>query len=93
MSNEFPEVSAADFSKITIERLPHQNIENALIAMGGGGVVGMKFKNETLKRAGWKGDRLTSYAKKPEDAAKAFNKIRKAMTKTDDSELLWQMFD
>lgn len=93
MSNEFREVSAEDFSKITIEKLPHQDIENALIAMGGGGVKGMEFKNSTLKRAGWKGDRLTSYAKKPEDAAKVFNKIRAALAKSDDPELLWQMFD
>ena len=90
MSNDYPEVSAEDFTKLTIERLPHQDIENALISLGGGGVNGMKFKNETLKRAGWSGDRLTSFAKRPEDAAKAFNKVRAALSKTDDPELLWQ---
>ena len=88
MSNEYPEVHAEDFTKLTIEKQPHQEIENALIGMGGA-----KFKNETLKRAGWSGDRLTSFAKRPEDAANAFNKIRAALAKTDDPELLWQMFD
>ena len=84
MSQEFREVSAKDFTKLTIERLPHQDIENALIAMGGGGVKGMDFKNSALKKAGWKGDRLTSFAKKPEDAAKAFNVVRLALQKADD---------
>jgi len=93
MNTTFTKVTPEDFTKITIEKLPHQDIENTLIVMGGGGVGGMKFKNETIKRAGWKGDRLTSFAKDPEKAAKAFNNIRKALKKTDDPELLWQMFD
>lgn len=88
MSQEFAEVKAEDFTKLTIERQPHQEIENALIAMGG-----TNFKNETLKRAGWKGDRLTSFAKRPEEAAVAFNKIRNALTKTDDPDQLWQQMD
>lgn len=93
MSNEYPEVNADDFSKITIDRLPHQDIENALIAMGGGGVSGMSFKNDTLKRAGWTGNALTSFAKRPDVAAEAFNKVRAAFAKTDDPELLWAMFE
>lgn len=84
MSEEFREVSAEDFSKLTIERLPHQEIESALIALGGGGVKGMEFKNNALKKAGWKGDRLTSFAKKPEDAAKAFNAVRQALKDAND---------
>jgi len=86
MSQELRKVSAEDFTKLTTERLPHQDIENALIAMGGGGVKGMDFKNNALKKAGWKGDRLTSFAKKPEDAAKAFNTVRKALKETDDKD-------
>ncbi|MDX1810357.1 MAG: hypothetical protein R3240_00295 [Gammaproteobacteria bacterium] len=92
MSMDFPEVSSEDFSRLTIEKLPHQLIENQLIVMGGGGVEGMKFKNNTLKQAGWSGDKLTSYAKRPELAAQVFNAIRGALKKTDDPELLWQMF-
>lgn len=93
MNNEFSAVSADDFSKITIERLPHQDIENALITMGGGGVKGMTFKNDILKRAGWTGGPLTSFAKRPDVAAKAFNQVRAAFAKTDDPELMWGMFD
>jgi len=88
MSDEFKEVTAEDFSKITIERLPHQDIENALIQLGGGGVKGMDFKNKALKRAGWPGDRLTSFAKKPEEAAKAFNAVRSALTNAEDADAL-----
>jgi len=92
MSNEYSEVTADDFSKITVDRLPHQDIENALIAMGGGGVKGMEYKNDILKRAGWTGGPLTSFAKRPDVAAKAFNQVREAFAKTDDPELLWSMF-
>ena len=92
MSNEFSEVNADDFSKITPDRLPHQDIETALIAMGGGGVKGMTYKNDILKRAGWTGNALTSFAKRPDVAAKAFNKVRTAFGETKDPELLWNMF-
>ena len=83
MSQEIAEVHVDDFMKITMDPLPHKLIENALSEMGGGGVNGMTFKQEMLKIAGWKGDKLTSYAKRPEIAAEAFNRVRLALAKND----------
>lgn len=84
MGREFAEVQADDFSKITIERLPHQEIEMALIAIGGGGVRGTQFKTDVVRAAGWNGERLATYAGKPEKAAAAFNRIRAILVDTDD---------
>lgn len=83
MSQTFAEVHVDDFMKITTDPLPHKEIEDALSAIGGGGKLGMNFKQEMLKIAGWKGNKLTSYAKRPESAAEAFNKVRLALAKTD----------
>ncbi len=80
MTQEFTEVQIDDFMKITTDPLPHQLIESALSALGGGGTGGMNFKQEMLKRAGWKGNKLTSFAKDPDSAAKAFNKVRLAFS-------------
>jgi len=80
MSDDYPEVNEEDFTKLTIEKQPHQLIENRIIELGGGGVGGTKFKNEMMKYAGWSGDRLTSFAKDPKKAAAAFNKIRNVIT-------------
>jgi hypothetical protein len=84
MSRAFTEVQPDDFSRITIERLPHQEIEMALIAIGGGGVRGTQFKTEVVQAAGWKGERLSTYAGKPEMAAEAFNRIRTVLAETED---------
>jgi len=86
MAREFAEVQAEDFSKITIERMPHQEIEMALIAIGGGGVRGTQFKTEVVRAAGWNGERLATYAGKPEKAAAAFNKIRTVLAETDEQD-------
>lgn len=83
MSQEFTEVQVDDFMKITTDPLPHKQIEDALSAIGGGGTKGMAFKQEMLKIAGWTGNKLTSFAKKPESAAEAFNKVRLALAKTE----------
>ncbi len=86
MGREFAEVQADDFSKITIERLPHQEIEMALIAIGGGGVRGTQFKTDVVRAAGWNGERLATYAGKPEKAAAAFNRIRAVLVDTEDQD-------
>jgi len=86
MAREFAEVQAEDFSKITIERMPHQEIEMALIAIGGGGVRGTQFKTDVVRAAGWNGERLATYAGKPEKAAAAFNKIRAVLAETDEQD-------
>lgn len=91
MSREFSEVQVDDFSKITIERLPHQEIENALISIGGGGVKGIQYKTDVVKAAGWNKERLSTYAGNPELAASAFNKIRQALAETEDPDQLASM--
>lgn len=90
MGREFAEVQAEDFSKITIERMPHQEIEMALIGIGGGGVRGTQFKTEVVRAAGWNGERLATYAGKPEKAAAAFNKIRVILAETDEQDQVLQ---
>lgn len=86
MGREFAEVQVDDFSKITLDRLPHQEIEMALIAIGGGGVRGTQFKTDVVRAAGWNSERLATYAGKPEKAAAAFNKIRAVLAETDDQD-------
>lgn len=93
MSKAFPEVQAEDFSKITMERLPHQEIEMALIAIGGGGVRGTQFKTDAVRAAGWNGERLATYAGKPDKAAAAFNRLRNVLAETDDMAQIMSRLD
>jgi len=88
MPGPFEEVKAEDFSKLTIDPLPHQAIERAIIAIGGGGVAGMQFKNEILVKAGWSTDRLRSYASRADQAAQAFNRVRVILEDTEDRDEL-----
>lgn len=87
---QFTEVNADDFTRITLERLPHQEIETALISIGGNGIEGTRFKTQVLKAAGWKYERLTTYAAHPESAAEAFNRVRAILQETDDPEQIIQ---
>lgn len=87
---QFTEVNAEDFAKLTLERLPHQEIETALISIGGSGIEGTKFKTRVLKAAGWKYERLTTYAAHPETAAEAFNRVRTILQETDDPDQIIQ---
>ena len=86
MSREFPEIQTDDFSKITLQRLPHQDIEMTLIQIGGGGVRGTQFKTDAVRAAGWRGESLATYAGKPEMAAQAFNRLREILAETDDKD-------
>ncbi len=79
MSNDIEEVKTDDFSKITLEKLPHLKIEDALIQLGGEGVIGVSFKKDALKAAGWKYHELTSYNAHAEEACQAFNKVRQEL--------------
>ncbi len=81
MSIDIEEVTAEDFSKITLEKLPHLKIEDALISLGGEGVVGVSFKKDALKAAGWKYHELTSYNAHAEEASIAFNRVRDQLMK------------
>ncbi|MDH5546442.1 MAG: hypothetical protein OEZ43_12680 [Gammaproteobacteria bacterium] len=91
MSMQLAVINPEDFSKITTERLPHQEIESKLILIGGGGVEGTAFKNKLVKAAGWNKLRLSTYAGNPELAASAFNKIREALAQTENAEELLRL--
>lgn len=61
-------------------------VEEALIKIGGAGIPGMQFKQETLEKAGWKYGKLISYGAHPDIATGAFNKILKILHETQDKE-------
>ena len=85
----FEPIQAKDFSSFTPGKVAtYIQIEQRLQDIGGGGQVGMEYKQQVLKQAGWKYDRLTGYAKNPELAAQAFNRVREAMTDCQDKEQL-----
>ena len=88
MSHNYAEVKAEDFSKFTQERLPHQEIETALIAIGGSGVKGTQYKISAIREAGWDKGITISYARNAELAAQAFNRVRDALAHTDDPDQL-----
>jgi hypothetical protein len=87
MSN-FSEVKPEDFTTFSPKPAPHILIENELIKIGGTGAVGISFKSEVLKLAGWKYGDLSSYGRNPELASEAFNRVRQAIAKTDNKEQL-----
>ena len=87
MGYEFGTVDEADFMKIG-EKPEFMKIEEALVLIGGGGVVGTEFKTELVKKSGWRYPKLTSYGKDPTLAAQVFNKIKQALTKTEEKEKL-----
>ncbi|MEI6413853.1 MAG: hypothetical protein WCP34_06260 [Pseudomonadota bacterium] len=77
-------VAEQHFKTLSREKLPHQRIEDQLMQIGGGGVGGIKFKEETLQAAGWNGGKLTTYASRATKAALAFNRVREALSETVD---------
>ncbi|WP_174872942.1 hypothetical protein [Vogesella oryzae] len=67
---------------------PHVLIEQKLLAMAGGGQQGMDFRRKALTAAGWPHDGLTPFAKYPDKAAAAFNRIARALAGDPDCEQL-----
>ena len=87
MPVEFCEIKPDDFTSFTPGKVAtYIEIEQLLNKIGGGGNSGMAYKKAALKAAGWKYDGLTGYAKNPEMAAAAFNKIRLVLTETQDKD-------
>lgn len=84
---DFEEINPDDFSNFKPGYVfPHVKIEQLLTVVGGGSTAGTAYKSEVLKLAGWKHDSLIGYAKHPEVAAEAFNKLRDIIAKTQDKE-------
>lgn len=86
MGMSFDEVQVDDFSKIGGGRASFLLIEDALIEIGGQGVNGTNFKTDALRAAGWSYGKLTTYASKAEKAVVAFNKVRMALSQSDDKD-------
>lgn len=86
---EFVEIKSEDFTSFTPGKVAaYIQIEQLLNQIGGGGTAGMAFKKAAIKAAGWKYDGLTGYAKNPDMAAAAFNKVRQALKETQDKDAL-----
>ena len=91
MDTSIAEVHKDDFSRIGGDKPPHLKIEAALIELGGTGVRGTEFKLRALKAAGWKYGKMTPYGTNPILAAEAFNRIRMALSASNDPEQLLQV--
>lgn len=86
---ELEPVKSEDFTSFTPGVVAtHVKIEQLLTQIGGGGTEGSNFKNQVLNKAGWNHDSLVGYAKHPDAAADAFNKIRDVITQTQEKEEL-----
>jgi hypothetical protein len=86
MTQEFKQVEANDFLTFTPGTPAHVSIESALIEIGGGAKKGIEYKQLVMAGAGWKYKELTSYGAYAETAAKAFNRVREVLSKTNDKE-------
>lgn len=86
---EFDQVIADDFTSFKPGVVAtHVKLEQLLTNIGGGGTEGTDFKNQAMKMAGYKYDPIIGYAKHPDAAAEAFNKIRSVVTETQDKDAL-----
>ncbi|MFC3531555.1 hypothetical protein ACFOLG_05090 [Vogesella facilis] len=72
-------VESGHFLTLRKTPFPHALIEQRLLGMAGGGPAGMAFRNQVLAAAGWPHDGLTPFAKYPDKAAAAFNRIGRAL--------------
>lgn len=72
-------VEAKHFVTLRRTPFPHVLIEQALLEMGGSGPDGMAFRKKALAAAGWPHDGLVPFAKYPEQAAAAFNRVGQAL--------------
>ncbi|AUH50224.1 hypothetical protein CXB49_05005 [Chromobacterium sp. ATCC 53434] len=89
----FDEVHSKHFVTLSRTPLPHTLMEQALVAMGGGGNEGMNFRKQALAAAGWQHDGLVPFAKHPDKAAEAFNRLREAFAGANGPEALLQALE
>jgi len=88
---DFEQIIAEDFTSFKPGVVAtHVKIEQLLSNIGGGGTKGNEFKSMVMKMAGYKYDPIIGYAKHPEAAAEAFNKIRSIISETQDKDALLQ---
>lgn len=89
----FSEIQAAHFNTISREPMPHVLVERMLLQIAGDQAAGNKFRTEVLAAAGWKHSSLVSFGKYPDEAAKAFNRIRLALAESEDPAVILQLLN
>ena len=72
----FDEVKPEDFATFSRVPPPHLQMEQFLMQLGGGGTEGTHFKKKVMLAAGWSHTGVVSYGKYPQEACKAFNRLR-----------------
>ena len=75
----FDEVKPEDFATFSRVPLPHLQMEQFLMQLGGGGTEGTHFKKKVMLAAGWSHTGVVSYGKYPQEACKAFNRLREVL--------------
>ncbi|KZY88861.1 hypothetical protein A3752_13815 [Oleiphilus sp. HI0081] len=79
---EFEVVQASDFYRLEGKSPSHLRIIKTVEAIGGGDWKGFAFKEDILKAAGWSGGANSAFSSNPDLAARALNKIRRALEVT-----------
>ncbi|EKP0307169.1 hypothetical protein JGK42_000960 [Aeromonas veronii] len=77
----FDEVKAEDFTTFSRVPPPHLQMEQFLMQLGGGGAEGTHFKKKVMLAAGWSHTGVVSYGKYPQEASKAFNRLREVLAR------------
>ncbi|WP_270829148.1 hypothetical protein [Aeromonas sp. QDB20] len=75
----FDEVKPEDFANFSRVPPPHLQMEQFLMQLGGGGTEGTHFKKKVMLAAGWSHTGVVSYGKYPQEACKAFNRLREVL--------------
>ena len=75
----FDEVKPEDFATFSRVPPPHLQMEQFLMQLGGGGTEGTHFKKKVMLAAGWSHTGVVSYGKYPQEACKAFNRLREVL--------------
>ena len=75
----FDEVKPEDFATFSRVPPPHLQMEQFLMQLGGGGTEGTHFKKKVMLAAGWSHTGVVSFGKYPQEACKAFNRLREVL--------------
>ncbi|OZG42779.1 hypothetical protein CAK78_06190 [Aeromonas sp. A35_P] len=75
----FDEVKPEDFATFSRVPPPYLQMEQFLMQLGGGGTEGTHFKKKVMLAAGWSHTGVVSYGKYPQEACKAFNRLREVL--------------
>lgn len=84
---EIEPIVVSDFTAFTPGRIaPHVKLEQLLTQIGGGSTQGTHYKHQVLKLAGWKYNPIIGYAKHPDAATQAFNRVRDVILTTQEKD-------